>query len=415
MFDTIKLQNGISIVMEQMTSVRSIALGIFIKNGSINETAKTNGISHFIEHMLFKGTEKRTSKDIAEEMDNIGGQLNAFTSKEYTCYYARVLDTHIDIAIDVLTDMLFNSKFNDIDIEKESKVILEEISMYEDSPDDVVFTELQKEIWKSSPLGYSVLGSKENVANFKRQDFFDYMKEKYVGENIVIAIAGNFDKQKIVDSLKDKLLTIPKGKENLEADNKYIYTPARTKIYKDIEQLHLALAFDGVPIKDKYNYSMSLLNAIFGGGMSSILFQKVREEQGLAYSIYSYNSSYVNNGLFNIYVGLNKSQLEKTINIITTEINNLKKNKISKEQIEKTKEQLKSNYIMGLESTSNRMSSIGRSKILLDKIKTPDEIIEEVDLIQKEDIDYLIDKVFDLEKMSISIVGKVDDIKIQNL
>ena len=181
------------------------------------------------------------------------------------------------------------------------------------------------------------------------------------------------------------------------------------------EQLHLALAFDGVSIKDKYNYSMSLLNAIFGGGMSSILFQKVREEQGLAYSIYSYNSSYVNNGLFNIYVGLNKSQLEKTINIITTEINNLKKNKISKEQIEKTKEQLKSNYIMGLESTSNRMSSIGRSKILLDKIKTPDEIIEEVDLIQKEDIDYLIDKVFDLEKMSISIVGKVDDIKIQNL
>ncbi len=415
MFDTIKLENGVSIVMEQMSSVRSVALGIFIKNGSTNETNKNNGISHFIEHMLFKGTHKRTSKDIAEEMDNIGGQLNAFTSKEYTCYYARVLDTHIDTAIDVLTDMLFNSKFDDIDIEKESKVILEEISMYEDSPDDIIFTKLQKEIWKDSSLGYGILGTKENVSNFKRQDFFDYMNEKYVGENIVIAIAGSFDKEKILCNIKEKMMHMPKGKPSLEANNKYIYTPSRTKIYKDIEQLHLAIVFDGISIKDKYNYSMSLLNTIIGGGMSSILFQKVREEHGLAYSIYSYNNSYVNNGLFNIYVALNKSQLQKTISIIYEEINNLKNNKITKEQIEKTKEQLKSNYIMGLESTSNRMSSIGRSKILIDKIKTPDEIIQEVDLIKKEDIDYLIDKVFNMDKMSISLVGKVDDIKIENL
>mgnify|MGYP005770140793 FL=1 len=415
MFDVIKLENGISIVTEKMASVRSVSLGIFIKNGSINETEKTNGISHFIEHMLFKGTEKRTSKDIAEEMDNIGGQLNAFTSKEYTCYYARVLDTHIDIAIDILTDMLFNSKFDNIDIEKEAKVILEEISMYEDSPDDIVFNELQKQVWKNSPLGYSVLGSKENVSSFKREDFFKYINEKYVGENIVIAIAGSFNKEKVVDMIKQKVLSMPKGKPNLEANSKYIYVPSKVKTFKDIEQLHLAIVFEGISIKDKHNYSMSLLNTIFGGGMSSILFQKVREENGLAYSIYSYNNGYINNGVFNIYVGLNKSQLDKTINIIKREIKTIKDNKITKEQIEKTKEQLKSNYIMGLESTSNRMSSIGRSKILIDKIKTPDEIIEEVDLIKKEDIDYVIDTVFNIEKMSISLVGKVDDIKIENL
>lgn len=415
MFDTIKLKNGVSIVMEQISSVRSVALGIFIKNGSINETPKNNGISHFIEHMMFKGTDKRTSKDIAEEMDNIGGQLNAFTSKEYTCYYARVLDTHIDTAIDVLTDMLFNSKFDNVDIEKEAKVILEEISMYEDTPDDVIFTKLQEKIWKDSPLGYGILGSKENVSSFKHQDFVEYTNEKYVGENIVVAIAGSFDKDKILDIIKQKMIAMPQGKPNLDADKKYIYTPSRTKIYKDIEQLHLAVVFEGISIKDKYNYSMSLLNTIIGGGMSSILFQKVREEYGLAYSIYSYNSSYVNNGLFNIYVALNKEQLDKTINIIYKEIENLKKNKITKQQIEKTKEQLKSNYIMGLESTSNRMSSIGRSKILIDKIKTPDEIIQEVDLIQKEDIDYLIDKIFNMDKMSISLVGKVDDIKIETL
>lgn len=415
MFDTIKLENGVSIVMEQISSVRSVALGIFIRNGSINETSKSNGISHFIEHMLFKGTNKRTSKDIAEEMDNIGGQLNAFTAKEYTCYYARVLDTHIDTAIDVLTDMIFNSKFDSIDIEKESKVILEEINMYEDSPDDIVFTKLQKEIWENSPLAYNVLGTKENVSSFKRQDFIEYMNNKYVGENIVVAIAGSFDKEKILEVIKQKMSSMPKGKANLEADKQYIYTPSRTKVYKDIEQLHLAIVFDGISIKDKYNYSMSLLNAIIGGGMSSILFQKVREEHGIAYSIYSYNNSYVNNGLFNIYVALNKSQLDKTVNIIYKEIANLKNNKITNQQIEKTKEQLKSNYIMGLESTSNRMSSIGRSKVLVNKIKTPDEIIQEVDLIKKEDIDYLIDKVFNMDKMSISLVGKVDDIKIEKL
>lgn len=415
MFDTIKLENGVSIVMEQISSVRSVALGIFIRNGSINETSKSNGISHFIEHMLFKGTNKRTSKDIAEEMDNIGGQLNAFTAKEYTCYYARVLDTHIDTAIDVLTDMIFNSKFDSIDIEKESKVILEEINMYEDSPDDIVFTKLQKEIWENSPLAHNVLGTKENVSSFKRQDFIEYMNNKYVGENIVVAIAGSFDKEKILEVIKQKMSSMPKGKANLEADKQYIYTPSRTKVYKDIEQLHLAIVFDGISIKDKYNYSMSLLNAIIGGGMSSILFQKVREEHGIAYSIYSYNNSYVNNGLFNIYVALNKSQLDKTVNIIYKEIANLKNNKITNQQIEKTKEQLKSNYIMGLESTSNRMSSIGRSKVLVNKIKTPDEIIQEVDLIKKEDIDYLIDKVFNMDKMSISLVGKVDDIKIEKL
>lgn len=415
MFDTIKLENGVSIVMEQISSVRSVALGIFIRNGSINETSKSNGISHFIEHMLFKGTNKRTSKDIAEEMDNIGGQLNAFTAKEYTCYYARVLDTHIDTTIDVLTDMIFNSKFDSIDIEKESKVILEEINMYKDSPDDIVFTKLQKEIWQNSPLAYNVLGTKENVSRFKRQDFIEYMDNKYVGENIVVAIAGSFDKEKILEIIKQKMSSMPKGKANLDADRHYIYTPSRTKVYKDIEQLHLAIVFDGISIKDKYNYSMSLLNAIIGGGMSSILFQKVREEHGIAYSIYSYNNSYVNNGLFNIYVALNKSQLDKTINIIYKEIANLKNNKITNQQIEKTKEQLKSNYIMGLESTSNRMSSIGRSKVLVNKIKTPDEIIQEVDLIRKEDIDYLIDKVFNMDKMSISLVGKVDDIKIEKL
>ncbi|MDE6357935.1 MAG: insulinase family protein [Eubacteriales bacterium] len=403
MIEQIKLENGVSIIMEKMDSVRSVAFGIFIKNGSVNEDDETNGISHFIEHMLFKGTEKRTSKDIAEEMDLIGGQLNAYTSKEYTCYYSRVLDTHLEKAIDILCDMLFNSKFDPEDIEKEAKVILEEISMYEDSPEDIVFTELQKRIWKNTPLGYSVLGNSENVKRFKKEDFLNFLKDRYVGENTVIAVAGSFDRDDFLEKIEKYFKKMKKGKADDKNYASQVYIPSKLKIEKDIEQLHLCIGFEGISLKSKYNYAMSLLNVIFGGGMSSILFQNIREKYGLAYSIYSYNSSYINNGLFSIYAGINPNQYEKALETIKYEINTLKKEKISVEQINKAKEQLKSNYIMGLENTSNRMSGLGRSKILIDKVKTPDEIINEVDSISKEDVDFLIEKVFDMEKMSISI------------
>lgn len=412
MIEQIKLQNGVSIVMEKMDSVRSVAIGVFIKNGSCNENEKTNGISHFIEHMLFKGTEKRTSKDIAEEMDLIGGQLNAYTSKEYTCFYSRVLDIHLNKALDILCDMLFNSKFEQDDIDKEAKVILEEISMYEDSPEDIVFTELQKNVWKGSPLGYSVLGSAENIKSFKKDDFFDFLKNHYTAENTVISIAGSFDKDTILEKIEKYFSKMQKGKFEIDSEMKNFYTPAKIKIEKDIEQLHLCIAFNGISLKSDYNYSMSLFNAIFGGGMSSMLFQNVREKYGLAYSIYSYNSSYINNGLFNIYVGLNPSQYEKTFEIIKNEINKLKKQKICIEQINKTKEQLKSNYIMGLESTSNRMSSIGRAKLLINTIKTPEQIMDEVDKISKESIDFLIDNLFDLDKMSIAVSGNIKCINL---
>ncbi len=415
MFEKIKLDNGATIVMQKMNNFRSVAIGIFVRNGSINEDKSNNGISHFIEHMLFKGTKTRTAKDIAEQMDNIGGQLNAFTSKEYTCYYARVLDEHTDLALDMLLDMLINSKFDEEDIIKEAKVILEEIDMYEDSPDDIVFSKLHQKIWKDSVIGQTVLGTKENISKFKQEDFLSYIKEKYVGENIIISIAGNFDKNKILEKTKPSLLSLARGKRNNALDINYGYKKSNIAIPKDIEQLHLCLAFNGISLNSPYNYSMSLFNTIFGGGLSSILFQKVREEYGLAYSIYSYNASYLANGIFNIYLGLNKTQLQKTIDIIIEEIKLLKKTGISKEQIEKTKQQLKSNYIMGLENTSSIMSSIGRSMLLLDRIKTPNEIIEEVNKIKKEDIDYIIENILDIDNMSISLVGRVEDIDINSL
>ena len=406
MIETIKLENGITIVMESMPYVRSISFGIFVKNGSINEIPKNNGISHFIEHMFFKGTKKRTAKKIAEEMDAIGGQLNAFTSKEYTCYYARVLDTHIDLAIDVLSDMLINSTFDETEIEKEANVILEEITMYEDSPEDIVFNELQKYVWKNSTLGYSILGIPQNIKNFKQKDFFDYIDKTYVGENIVISIVGNFEKNKILKKLTNIFSKINKGTYNNYDDLKQDFNKSVVKTEKDIEQLHLCLAFEGIALNNKYRYAINILNSIFGGGMSSYLFQKIREQNGLAYSIYSHNYSFINNGIFNIYAGLNPTQLNKVIEMIIDEIKLLKLNKISEEQIKSTKEQIKSNYIMSLESTYNRMASIGKSQLLLNQIKTSNEIIDEIDKIKTQDIDNLIDELFDLNKISASIVCK---------
>ncbi len=225
MIEEINLENGVSIVLQNMPSMRSVSFGIFVKNGSVNETKENNGISHFIEHMLFKGTNLRTAKDIAEEMDLIGGQLNAYTSKEYTCYYLRSLDTHLEKATDIIFDMFFNSKFNPSDIEKESKVILEEISMYEDSPEDVVFTELQKRIWGNSSLSYSILGTPENIKKFKQADFLNFLENKYVAENIVIAIAGSYNKKEILKKIEKNFSKIKKGNKNLKGNEKQIYIP----------------------------------------------------------------------------------------------------------------------------------------------------------------------------------------------
>lgn len=413
MFEKITLDNGVTIVMEKMPYVRSVSLGFFVKNGSINESIETNGISHFIEHMMFKGTKNRTSKEIAEDMDSIGGQVNAYTSKEYTCYYTRVLDTHINKALDVLTDMFFNSSFTQENIDKEASVILEEISMYEDSPEDIVFTELQKKIWGKSSLGYPILGSPENITKFKQKDFFDYLKKHYTAENIVISVAGNFEKESLIQFLNEKFSTLPKSSKIEEFNKTIKLEKSIVKIEKDIEQIHLCLVFNGVSLKSKYNYAMSILNTIFGGGMSSILFQKIREQNGLAYSIYSYNSSYVNNGAFNIYVALNPNQLDNALNMILDEIRLFKQNKFNKEQVLKTKEQLKSNYIMSLESTSNRMSSMGRSQTLINKVKTSDEIIKEVDNVTLEDLEKLTQEIFDIDNMSVSLVGKVSQINLK--
>ncbi len=408
MVEVVKLKNGITIVLEKISFVRSVSFGIFVKNGSRNESEKTNGISHFIEHMMFKGTKKRTAKQIADDIDSVGGQINAYTTKEYTCYYTRTLDTHFNVAFDVLKDMYFNSLFSDDDIKKERKVIIEEINMYEDTPEEVGYDLLQSEIWKGNSIGYPILGTVKSISEFNEDIIKGYYKEHYRPDNTVLALAGNFDRDMVIDEI-DKYFGNFESLSLSESENVYHipeYFKSSIKKEKDIEQVHLTLCFPGVQSGSDESYILAIVNTIFGGGMSSKLFQKIREEHGLAYTVYSFLSNFVDTGLFSIYSGLNPSQFDQVYSLILKEISDFKKEKITEAQLLKTKEQLKSNFILSLESSSSRASNIGRSMLILNKVNEVDDIIKKVDKITLEQVYSIIDKIFDLNNLSVSVVGR---------
>lgn len=415
MINTITLQNGVKIVFEKMPFVRSISFGVWVKNGSRHESEDTSGISHFIEHMLFKGTSKRSAKDIADKIDSIGGQFNAYTSKEYTCYYTRTLDSHFDIALDLLSDMFFNSKFDKNEIDKEKNVILEEVSMYEDTPEEVAHDLLQYNIWQNSSLRLPILGTEKNISSFNQNIFKEYYNSNYHPHNIVIAVAGNFEEKSIIKKLEKYFGNPAKTKGNIVKKDDIRYKSCVVTKEKDIEQLHMIAGFSGIPLTSEDTYTMSILNTIFGGGMSSRIFQKIREEHGLAYSVYSYHSAYEDVGLFSIYAGLNKSNAESVLNHIVNEIKRLYKDKITLEQLNLTKEQIKSNYLLSLESTSSRMSSLGRSQTMLKRVSSANEVVSKIDKITIDKVYDVAQQVLNLENMSLSVVGNVKDLNFKEM
>lgn len=401
------LKNGIRVVTEYIPYVNSVSIGVWVANGSRDEDETNNGISHFIEHMLFKGTANRNAREIAESIEEIGGQINAFTSKEATCFYIKVLDTHIDTAVDVLSDMLFNSRFEEEDIEKEKGVILEEINMYEDSPEDLVTDLLSQAMWPNTSIGYPILGTSQTLKGFNRGKIIKYMEEHYSPNNMVISVTGNFNRENLTLLLKSKF-----GDWNIK-DGKCKYdSPGINKgvVFKtkDIEQVHLSLGLNGIELGNEDIYTLLVINNVFGGGTSSRLFQKVREDKGLAYSIYSYPSSYKNVGVFSIYVGLNPLYVDEVMELIKNEIINIKANGISEKQLHKSKEQLKGNYILGLESTSNRMFGMGKSELLINKVSEPAEVLNKIDMITIDDINRVIKNTFNDGITTAAVVGKLD-------
>lgn len=395
-------QNGLRIVHEEIPTVRSVAIGIWIGTGSRNENSKNNGISHFLEHMFFKGTKTKTAKEIAEAFDSIGGQVNAFTSKEYTCYYAKVLDNHAQFALDTLSDMFFNSTFVEEELKKEKNVVYEEIKMYEDTPDDIVHDLLSKAVYENHPLGYPILGTEETLETFSGQTLKEYMHDMYTPDRVVISIAGNV-KDSFIKQVESLFGSYSGGNHSGE---EIVPTFHLNNIVrkKDTEQAHLCLGFEGLPIGHKEIYDLIVLNNILGGSMSSRLFQEVREQRGLAYSVFSYHSSFKDTGIVTIYAGTGAKQLDHLYETIQSTLDHLKDTGVTPKEVQNCKEQLKGNLMLSLESTNSRMSRNGKNEMLLGKHRTLDEIVEMIDEVSIDHVNNLANKVF-TSQFSISLVS----------
>ncbi|OYD09489.1 M16 family metallopeptidase [Paludifilum halophilum] len=378
------LSNGVRVVAEKMPHVRSVAFGLWIGTGSRNETPENNGISHFLEHMMFKGTDRRTTKELAETFDEIGGQVNAFTSKEMTCYYAKVLDQHLHVAMDVLSDMFFYSTLAEEEIAKERKVIVEEIRMVEDTPDDIVHDWLSLAAMQEHSLGLPVLGGVETVNGFNRTRLIEYRRKQYQPQQLVIALAGN-----LPDDYLEQLEQRFNGFEGEGFSAKKEpppYTGDWIAKKKPIEQTHLCLGLPGLSIGDSGIYALILLNNLLGGNMSSRLFQEVREERGLAYSVFSYHSAYSDSGLFTIYAGTAPGQENEVIEVMIRELDELRQHGVTDAELQKGKEQLKGSLMMSLESTENRMGRLGKNELLLREHPSLDEVVRKIEGLSREDI-----------------------------
>lgn len=400
------LENGLTIIGEEIPYVKSISLGVWINAGSRIEDEEISGVSHFIEHMLFKGTKNRTSKQIASEIDNLGGQINAFTSKECTCYYVKLLDSHIDIGIDVLSDMILNSKFNEDDLDKERSVIIEELKMYEDSPEDLAYDLLTENIYKEDQLGMNIIGTEESLKRLNREELINYFSKYYVPNNSVIAISGNFNFDEIINKIEEKFKGWKKKSVNIDIKKAEFKSCFLTK-NKDTEQVNLAMSLEAVPLEnDEEVYALAVINTVFGGSISSRLFQKIREEKGLVYSIYSSQSLYRKCGELGIFASMSNDHLKEVYESIIEEIKVMKKYYLTDQEIKESKEQLKGSYILGLESTSSRMMSIGRSLLLNHKVESTDDILKSIDNVNGETVKKVIDKIFNLNKLGVCIVGR---------
>ncbi|MDA3846653.1 MAG: pitrilysin family protein [Vallitaleaceae bacterium] len=415
MVKTFQLKNNIDVVLEDNPHVRTISLGIWIKNGSVDEDESNNGISHFVEHMLFKGTLKRTTKDIAEEMSEVGGRINAFTGKEYMCYYAHVLNDHFDVALDVLSDMICNPKIDAEDIEKEKKVIMEELSMYEDSPEDVVNDGLKNAIWPDHPIGYNIIGTADNIKSFSADTIREYLAEHYIGQQIVISVVGHLEKTEVIlAKLEESFKSIQKG-ELKRRTRKVTYNRVFENYDKDIEQAHLCMAFPTIPYDSEDIYKLAIINTLIGGGLNSRLFQRIREDRGMAYSIYSFTENYQHGGLFVIYAATTPAQLNEVVGYILEELDKIIETGFNSKELASTKEQIKSNLIIGLESMNARMSSYGKSKLILNRIKSQDLIIKKINAVTMKGLTEFLIKMLKYSEMSIAITGPKADIDIEGI
>jgi predicted Zn-dependent peptidase len=411
---TTTLSNGIRIVVEEIPHLRSACIGFVAGAGAANENKEQCGISHFIEHMMFKGTEKRSAFEIASEIDGVGGKLNAFTGKEYTCYYAVVEDKHFGVAADVLSDMLLGSLFKDSEIKLEKNVVLEEIKMYEDTPDEQIHDLFMATALKGHGLGNPILGTEQSVNGFDRNKVLSYIKDVYSPENIIISVAGNIAAEEASGSLS-RLFgglsgshAIPKGAAPEISANIHLKK-------KKTEQVHFILGTKGMRHTDERKYSLALLDNLLGGTMSSRLFQEIREKRALAYSVHSFTQGFKDAGIFGIYAGTKKETFEKTLSLILDEIRKVKAGQISSAELSRAKEYVKGSMVLALESSRNRMSYIAKSLFYYDRIVPIDEVVEKIDAVTFEDVTAVAGELFVDKYMNLAVIGDLDKLPFKEI
>ncbi len=385
MIDQTTIDSGIRVVTDSMPQVRSVTIGFWLACGSRHESAEQAGIAHLIEHMLFKGTAKRTAKQLALEVDCIGGQMNAFTSSEYTCYYIKVLDTHVEKAFELLSDMLLEPLFAPADIKKEKQVILQEYDMYEDSPEDLIQDRFFSYIWPNHPLGRKIIGDRKTVKKISEKDIVDFFKDFYIPSNLLVAVAGNIEHKKVV-SLVDRYLSAFKGESTKQDAFAPEFRSGSKFIEKDIEQMQIIWGIPGLSFSDPDWYAANVLNNIIGASSSSRLFQSIREEKGLAYSIYSGFNSYSDSGIFTVSSGVKPEKSKQLLVALDKQIAELLSNGVTETELNKAKEQIVSGLLMGLESSSGRMNRIGKLAIMNKPVLPIEDTIDKISRLQLEEI-----------------------------
>ncbi|MBI3399435.1 MAG: insulinase family protein [Deltaproteobacteria bacterium] len=401
------LKNGLKIITEEMPDIQSASIGIWVSIGSRNEDNSKNGISHFIEHLLFKGTKKRTALDIAQEIESVGGVLNAFTGRENTCFYAKVLSKDIPLAVDILSDIFLNSTFDEKELEKERMVVLQEIKLVEDTPDDLIHDIFAKAFWKGHPLGMPVLGNFQTVKSINRNDVVSYYKQSYMPHALIITAAGNLQHKKLLKLLKP-FEKVPHY-QTIRKTSVPVSCPGIVFEQKNLEQVHLCLGTPSPNQAHPDRYKIYLLNTLLGGGMSSRLFQEIREKRGLAYSVYSYLNLCLDAGSLVIYAGTAPDTFGKVLKLILKVLYTFLQKEIGKKELLSAKEQLKGSMLLGLETSESRMTKLARDEIYFNRIVTLKEITEGIDKVTAKDILNLAKNIFNPQKITLAAIGKVKE------
>lgn len=406
------LSNGLTVLTERMEHLRSVAMGVWIKSGSRCESAEANGISHFVEHMLFKGTRSRSAQHIAREMDSIGGNLDAFTGKETICFNVKSLAEHVPIALDVLSDLVLNPVFGSDEIERERGVILEEIKMDEDNPDLLVHELFTQNFWRDHPLGKPILGTTATVGRLAQQHLFDYHGGRFLGGNMVFSAAGNLDHNDFVEQVTKSFAPLMPGKAFLEEPAPQSSARIVLRNKKSLEQVQVCLGVPAPPVTDESRYATLILNTVLGGGMSSRLFQTIREERGMAYSIYSDLNPYRDTGTLCVYAGTSSGKALEVIDLVLEELRKLKQEPLGADELKRAKDQLKGNILMGLESSSSRMANLARQEMYFHQFVTAEEVIARIDTVDAAQIQAMAQELFRPESVAVTLLGRLDGIRL---